>query len=391
MTSKLVLPTAGLLTLLTMTACGGEAPASESPPQTDTSTTSALEAASDKSDAKKLADLGSKLYFDTNLSNPAGQACASCHLPSSGYSDPDQQFATSQGAISWRFGNRNAPTALYAQFTPPFQFNPLRGHPYIGGQFGDGRAATLEDQAKAPFLNPLEMNNADAASVVSKIRAASYAKDFLKVFGATSLDNPDQAFASATQAIAAFERTPTFAPFTSKYDAFLAGKAKLTAQEQQGMDLFNDADKTNCGDCHASVGLAGNPPLFTDFTYANIGVPKNPLNPFYLMPAPYNPAGFGYVDLGLGGVLGLESENGKFRVPTLRNVALTAPYMHNGYFKDLRSVVVFYSTRDVASAHWPAPEVGENIDGTIGDLQLTDKEIDAIVAFLNTLTDGYTH
>lgn len=394
MTSKFWLPSAGLLTLLTMTACGGEPSASESPSsESGTTATAALDTAAP--DTATLPDgalqtlteeLGRRLYFDTNLSTPAGQSCASCHLPSAGFADPDHLSPTSQGAVRGRFGNRNAPSAAYAQFAPRFQFNPLRGHPFVGGQFWDGRANFLEDQAKAPFLNPLEMNNPDKASVVNKVRASTYAPLFRLVYGPAAFDDVDTAYDSVTQAIATFERTPTFAPFTSKYDFYLQGKAQLTAQELRGLALFNDPERAACSDCHVS---GGSKPLFTNFNYGNLGVPRNPRNAYYRMSPDYNPLAGDWVDHGLGGVLGLASEEGKFKVPTLRNVALTAPYMHNGYFTDLRSVVRFYNTRDVPEAGWPEPELNVNVDHSVGDIGLTDQEVDDMVAFLYTLTDGY--
>ena len=206
-------------------------------------------------------------------------------------------------------------------------------------------------------------------------------------------------------AIAAFERSPELAPFTSKYDAYLAGKARLAAAELRGLKLFEDEKKGNCAACHPSRrSQDGRPPLFTDFTYDNLGVPRHPGNPFYTQAKEHNPAGSGYVDLGLGAVVNKPSEHGKFKVPTLRNVDLTAPYMHNGYFTTLRAVVEFYNDRDVrrrckseateAEAQqarcWPAPEVAANVNrDEMGRLRLNDREIDDIVAFMRTLTDGY--
>jgi len=153
--------------------------------------------------------------------------------------------------------------------------------------------------------------------------------------------------------------------------------------------LFEDENKGLCAECHPSgPGPNQEPPLFTDFTYDNLGVPKNPENPYYYLPKSLNPDGEQFVDLGLGSIVEKLEENGKFRVPTLRNVAVTAPYMHNGVFKTLRQVVVFYNTRDVGP--WPAPEVPQNVNREeLGDLGLAEQEVDAIVAFLRTLTDGY--
>jgi cytochrome c peroxidase len=350
--------------------------------------------------------LGKRLFEDTNLSEPAGQACASCHDAAHAFTDPNQGKPTSQGVHPGLFGKRNTPTAAYAQFSPAFHYD-TGGGTYVGGQFLDGRASMLEDQAKKPFLNPAEMANLNQQAVVDKVRNASYAPLFKQVFGAGSLDNADQAYDRIVQAIAAFERTKTFAPFTSKFDYFLKGQAVLTAQEMSGMSLFTDPKKGNCVACHPIAPLAnGTPPLFTDFTYDNLGVPRNPDNLFYTQGVGFNPDGMNFVDQGLGGALGNAAQNGRFKVPTLRNIAVTAPYMHNGYFTDLHSVVQFYNDRDVRprcvdptwtrdadaqSQHcWPAPEVPETVNREeLGHLGLSDQEIDDIVAFLQTLTDGW--
>jgi cytochrome c peroxidase len=361
---------------------------------------------SDDSGQANLELLGQKLFEDVNLSEPAGQSCASCHDTAHAFTDPDQDQPTSEGVHPGLFGKRNTPTAAYAQFSPPFHFDNGQ-EIYIGGQFLDGRSSSLEEQAKVPFLNPVEMSNLNAKAVVDKVRNASYVPLFRRVFGANSLDDPHQAYEFIAQALAAFERTKTFAPFTSKFDYYLKGQAQLTDQEARGMALFTAENKGNCAACHPITPLAdGTPPLFTDFTYDNLGVPRNPDNRFYTQGVGFNPDGMNYVDLGLGGALGIPAENGKFKVPTLRNIALTAPYMHNGYFTDLRSVVAFYNDRDVRprcvdatwmrdaeaqSQHcWPAPEVPETVNNDeLGNLGLSDQEIDDIVAFLQTLTDGW--
>jgi cytochrome c peroxidase len=349
--------------------------------------------------------LGRQLFFDTSLSSPPGQSCATCHAPEQAFTDPDQRQPTSNGVNPNLFGSRNSPTAMYAAFSPAFHFDETEGL-YVGGQFLDGRAATLEEQAKQPFLNPLEMANPDRRSVVESVRKAPYARLFKRVFGATSLDDVDQAYERIAEAIAAFERTRGFNRFTSKYDYYLAGKARLTAQELRGLEVYEDPARGNCAACHPSRPAEdGTPPLFTDFTYDNLGVPKNPYNPFYGMPATFNPDGRRFIDRGLGTAVNLRSEDGKFKVPTLRNIALSAPYMHNGYFLTLRGVVEFYSTRDTRPACrkdftgeaealqrgcWPAPEVAENVNqDELGRLGLTEQEIDDLVAFMNTLTDGY--
>lgn len=317
--------------------------------------------------------LGKNLYFDENLSDPNGQACASCHLPSAGFADPDQNLPVSEGVIPGRFGGRNSPTASYAMFSPEFT---LKGG-ISGGQFWDGRAANLVEQAKGPFLNPVEMNNPDKATVVRDVQASAYAADFEAVYGLDAFADIELAYDNVADAIAEYEKSTEVNPFTSKYDLVQAGQASFTAQEQAGFALFTGKGK--CAHCH-SLGGGHNPDVFSDFSYHNIGVPKNteyPLDP--------NAA----TDLGLGGVLDDPKEYGKFKTSHLRNIADTAPYMHNGLLKTLKEVVHFYNTRDIPGM-WPPAEVPETIDGKfMGDLGLTDAEEDAIVSFMETMTDGY--
>jgi cytochrome c peroxidase len=354
----------------------------------------------------RKAALGKELFFDTNLSTPPGQACASCHDPKVFFTDPDNKEPTSEGIIEGRFGPRNAPTLMYNLPTPPFHFDKAEGL-FKGGQFVDGRARTTVDQAKGPSLSPIEMNNQNALEVVEKVRSASYANLFRRVYGNAALDNPAKAYNRIAEAIAAFERTPVFTPMTSKYDYYLQGKANFTAQERRGRLVFEAEDKGNCAACHPSRpdNNGAQRPLFTDFTYDNLGVPKNPANPFYQQAVEFNPLGYGYVDRGLGDHVQLPSENGKFKVPTLRNIAKTAPYMHNGYFKTLRGVVDFYNTRDVKprcksewtteqealrQGCWPAAEVASNVNhDELGKLGLSEQDVIDLLAFLETLTDGY--
>jgi cytochrome c peroxidase len=333
-------------------------------------------------------ELGKKLFFDKNLSTPVGQSCADCHTPEKGFADPNPDIPVSRGAHKDRFGNRNDLPAAYASFSPEFHYDANEGL-YVGGQFWDGRAADLVEQAKGPFLNPLEMANPDEKAVVDKVRRSEYANLFRDVFGAAAFIDSNEAYDMVAEAIAAYEKSRELNPFNSKYDFYLAGKVMLNEQERRGLELFEDEEKGNCAACHPSQpGADRTPPLFTDFTYDNLGVPKNPENPFYYLPEKLNPDGADFVDLGLGGVLEKPSEIGKFKVPSLRNVAKTGPYLHNGIFKNLRQVVVFYNTRDVGP--WPAPEVGVNVNrDELGDLGLSEQEIDDIVAFMHTLTDGY--
>lgn len=341
--------------------------------------------------------LGKTLFMDSNLSEPAGQSCASCHSFGAGLADPDQAEATSRGVDPSRFGSRNTPMAAYAAFTPEFHYDKEEAL-YVGGQFLDGRASSLEDQAKLPFFNELEMNNPDEVSLIKKIQESAYADLFKAVYGEKSLDDPKKAVDHVADAIAEFERTDAFAPFTSKFDYVQAGKAKFTQQEARGFDLFNAEDKGNCAACHPSEVDQGKV-LFTDFTYDNLGAPANPNNPFNTLDKSLNPDGKYFIDKGLGSgenkavaKKDLAAQVGKFRVPSLRNVAITPPYNHNGVFATLKEVIDFYNSRDVVGAVGfnNQPEITANINTEeLGDLKLTDQEVLDIVAFMETLTDGY--
>ncbi|MHB0867041.1 MAG: cytochrome-c peroxidase [Thermoleophilia bacterium] len=330
--------------------------------------------------------LGKQLFFDPNLSQPPGQSCMGCHHPAAGWADPVKESPTSEGNIPGLFGNRNSPSAAYASFSPDFHFDSAKAI-YVGGQFWDGRAKNVADQAKGPILNPLEMTAANKQSVMDVVKAGPYADLFRKVWGTRVFDDTETAYDDLALAIAEYEATSEVNSFSSKYDDVLRGTATLTDQEKLGLNLFNG--KAMCSNCHTiTADAASGKVLFTDFSYSNLGVPKNPENKYYTLDTKYNLNGKDYVDLGLGSELNKPSENGKFKVPSLRNVALTAPYMHNGYFTTLKGVVQFYNTRDLASANWPAPEVVENMDRqNLGDLKLTDSEIEDILSFLNTLSD----
>ena len=344
--------------------------------------------------------LGKNLFFDSNLSTPPGQSCAVCHGAQVGWTGPDEPInaggAVYEGAVADRFGNRKPPASAYAGDSPILHYDETAGA-WVGGMFWDGRATgwslgdPLAEQAKGPFLNPLEQNNASPQVVIDKVLASSYRDLFLELCRG---NDPVTRYNCIGRAIAAYERSTKVSEFTSKYDYWQKGQAKLTGQEQRGMELF--MDKAKCANCHV-------PPSFTDFTYDNLGVPKNPLNPFYDEPE-WNPDGANWVDAGLGGFLKevsyeppvYEAEWGKHKVPTLRNVDLrpskkfVKAYGHNGYFKSLEDIVHFYNTRDVPSAGWPPPEVAENVNTIeLGDLGLSRGEERAIVAFLKTLSDGY--
>ncbi len=341
-----------------------------------------------EADPAKVAVVGKLIFFDPGLSNPPGQSCSTCHSAERAFTDPDSNLPVSQGVHLDRVGSRNSPSASYASFSPEFHYEAGDGT-YAGGQFWDGRASTLEDQAKAPFLNPVEMANGSKEDVVAKLREAPYRDLFREAFGVDSLDDVDTAYDYMAAAIASFERTAELNRFTSKFDYYLRGMVDLNEQELNGLALFENPLKGNCSACHPSVVQDdGTFPLFTDFTYDNIGIPKNWDSPFLDLPIEFNPDGAGFIDRGLGAELDEPEQDGKFKVPTLRNLALTAPYGHNGYFTNLRDVVDFYNTRDVDD--WPDPEVPENLNtDELGDLGLTGQEVDDIVAFLQTLTDGF--
>jgi cytochrome c peroxidase len=337
--------------------------------------------------------LGKMIFFDEGLSTPPGVSCATCHSPAQGFADPRVEFPTSRGSIPTRFGSRNSPTVAYASFSPTFRFlegmGPDRMGVWAGGQNWDGVASTLADQAKRPFLSPLEMNDPSEAFVVLKVRQSPYAHLFWRVCG-DAADVP-AAYGCIAEAIAAYEASREVNSFSSKYDAFLSGAAQLTDQESRGLALFEG--KAACARCHPSRPSAdGKPPMFTSRHHANVGVPRNPANPFYGLPPFFNPDGDAYRDPGTGGVVGDAAHLGRFKIPTLRNVAVTPPYGHNGVFPDLGAVVHFYNTRDVPGAGWPAPEW--DLPSVIrmfglGSLGLTPDEEADVVAFLGTLTDGW--
>ncbi|MEN8258814.1 MAG: cytochrome c peroxidase [Thermodesulfobacteriota bacterium] len=340
--------------------------------------------------------LGDFLYNDLALSEPAGQGCVSCHDPNFGFADPDQHLPVSEGVIPGRFGSRNSPSAAYALFFPEFT---LKGG-IQGGQFWDGRALNLAEQAKGPFLNPVEMNNTSRAEVISKIAFRPYELLFEQVCGPNAFDpaNVDTSYNCMADAIAAFEMTFIFREFSSKFDAVEAGLVEFTAQEDQGRALFSGRGK--CGHCHPAKAGGNKPVVFTDFKFHNIGIPSNQ----EVLRLIDNPT---FVDLGLGGRedISLPKEFGRFKTTHLRDVELTPPYMHNGVLATLKQVVHFYNTRDVLAECdpalgsddpgfgidcWPAPEVPDNLDSSfVGDLGLTDAEEDAIVAYMLTFTDGY--
>ena len=197
---------------------------------------------------RELAQLGEQIFDDPGLSEPPGLACASCHDPARGFADP-RGGAVSAGAPPGAVGFRNAPSLAYAMFTPPFS----AAGP-VGGLNRDGRAATFVDQAVRPLLNPAEMANPDAATLMNKVAAAPYAEDFRRIFGADVFSDPERAFGHLREALSAYEQTDEFRRFDSKYDFVQRGEAQFTPQEAQGFALFNDPEKGNCAACHPAGG-----------------------------------------------------------------------------------------------------------------------------------------
>lgn len=355
-------------------------------------------------DISSIERLGEALYFDTSLSKNRSQSCASCHNPEAGFVDPlpnKAGRAVSIGDDGHSLGDRNAPTAAYARFSPAFGPSTKPGI-LRGGQFHDGRAASLEEQAGGPPLNPIEMGMPDKASVVARLKEKpAYVAAFTTLFGPGVFDKPETAYAAMTRAIAAFERTDAFAPFDSKYDRSLRGEYQLTEQEELGRVLFFSSQFTNCSLCHKLNSQAGSPSeTFSNYEFHNIGVPAN------TAARAVNGVKPGTVDTGLTQNPAVKDKRqaGRFKTPTLRNIAVTGPYMHNGVFTDLRTVVLFYNKYNSLNPErlinpetgkpFAPPEVPRNL--SLKELEtgpaLDDKRIDALVAFLNTLTDRrYEH
>jgi cytochrome c peroxidase len=357
-----------------------------------------------------LEQLGKSLFFDTQLSLNDNQSCSSCHGPAWGFTGPipatNAGGSVYEGSVSGQFGNRKPPSAAYATFSP-ILYMDKKGL-WVGGNFWDGRATgeklgnPAADQAQGPFLNNKEQALPSVEAVIQKLKDSKnpdYQTLFDQVWGIdiTDPDNTQEVFDDVALSISAYEASFEVNAFTSKFDYARKGMAKLTKEEQIGFALFNG--KANCNNCHIDNGQG---PLFTDFTFDNLGVPKNPDNPVYN----YDP---GFVDYGLGGYLESQgysadiytTELGKEKVPTLRNVDRRVEdgikaYGHNGYFKSLEEIVHFYNTRDVEGAGWdgvpwPAPEVAQNVNkDELGNLGLSSEEEAAIVAFLKTLSDGYS-
>lgn len=314
--------------------------------------------------------IGRHLYQDKDLSWDGTQSCATCHNRSAGFADPTnnrdpENVMNSLGDDGYSRGGRNAPTSAYCGYSPVLTQNP--DGEWVGGMFWDGRATgytlgdPLAEQAQGPPLNPVEMNMPSVESIVARVESSDYAPLLISYFNDPNFFNsPQSAFDDIARMIAAYERSAELNRFSSHFD-----KGNLTTAEQRGLTAFK---KAKCDACH-SLEIPENAPgpLFTSYGYANIGVPMNVL---------VNTE----TDLGLGNVVGSE-QNGKFKIPTLRNVAKTAPYSHNGYFATLEGMVRFHLDRGGL-----IPDVEDNLVDPVL-VELNEQEITDIVAFLNALTD----
>jgi cytochrome c peroxidase len=381
-------------TALLLAACGGggTAPSASAPEAVELSAAAAL---------------GEKIFHDPSLSASGRQSCASCHDAAFGHSPPNDLAAQFGGANLDLQGMRKAPGIRYLAANTPFFF-AADGTP-TGGFFWDGRARTFAEQATEPFINPFEMANADKAAVVAKLSATPYAAEFRKLYGDDIFSDVEGAYLRLSLAVQQYEREDVeFNAYSSKYDAFLRGSAPLSEQEMRGLALYNSPTKGNCAGCHPSArGADGTPPLFTDFTYDNLGLPRNPALSRNADPT--------YFDLGLcqrADMAGRTDLCGAFKVPTLRNVALRQAFFHNGRFKTLKDALTFYVQRDtnpekfypldgngaLAKFNDLPPEFRANVNTnevpynrSLGDEPaLSDAEIDDVIAFLKTLSDGYT-
>ena len=370
--------------------------------------------------------LGESLFFDKNLSKTRNTSCATCHDPEHAFVDArfleankDQAVfidgALSVGDDGFSLGGANAPTAAYAQISPDFSITK-NGIP-IGGQFHNGRAATLKDQAMGPPLDGAEMQMPDRASVVERIKENPlYIKAFKSLYGENIFDDTNASYEAMGEAIGKFEKTKEFAPFDSKYDRFLECRANgggtndclkadnWTELEQLGESLFFSNQNTNCKQCHQlknDLDLQGE--TFTNYEYENIGTPKN----LKALQARVDVGSANSADVTDHGVREAypevnTSKDGAVRVPTLRNVAITGPYMHNGVFKDLKTVLEFYDhkggtnrrliNRETGKA-WGEADVPATINTTLLQMpELNDRKVEALEAFLKTLTDKrYEH
>ncbi|HLO94141.1 MAG TPA: cytochrome c peroxidase [Burkholderiaceae bacterium] len=389
---SLVLPACAFVALAALSSCGGGGGSGD-------------DGGGPAPDAAALArarvQLGERLFKDRNLSGSGRMSCATCHDPAFLHGPANAQAVQVGGAFETEFGLRAAPSLRYLDAVPAFSLGDGSLAALRGGLMADGRAASLEAQARLPLLNPLEMDNGSVAILAAKLRRAAYAPLFVQVFGETPDD--ELKVTQAAQALAAFQREDAqFHPYDSKYDRVLQRQEQLSAPEQRGLQLFRDPAKGNCMSFHEIGTDSGRPPHFTNFGYAVLGVPRNPD-----LPSNRDPGQF---DLGLCGPqrqdLAVPAFCGAFRTPKLRNVAQRPVFFHNGRFNSLRQVLEFYNTRDSDPARWyprvdgvvqrfddlPPPLRGNvNTQAPFGSAtpRMSPADLQDLLCFLETLSDGH--
>jgi cytochrome c peroxidase len=390
-----------------------------------------------------VAQLGKLIFFDASLSGSGKQSCASCHSPQYGYNPPNKLTVQPGGADMKSLGERPPLSLAYLYRQQPFSIGPdtapddvtvnlnalaasSSGHARAqksagaaappamvpqGGLFWDGRADSLQRQAFFPALDPAEMANTSVSTLATALARPPYRQQFMQLFGPAIVNDPDRLVSEAMFALVRYQlEDPSFHPFTSKYDAWLQGKATLSAAEMRGLKAFNDPQKGNCAACHLSqVSADGLPPLFTDTQYEALGVPRNPH-----LAANKDPEHF---DLGLCGPIrkDLASQKqycGMFLTPTLRNVDRRSVFFHNGAYTTLKQVMDFYNLRSVQpekiyprdasgklalyndipeALHGNVDTKDAPFDRKVGDKPaMSNLDIQDIIAFVHTLDDGYT-
>jgi len=358
-------------------------------------------------DNPELVALGKKIFFDVRLSEPPGTSCSSCHDPARAFSGAHgSNLGVPLGSRPRHFGRRSAPSVLYMRYVPKFHYFEDDEAPQSqprGGYFWDGRVDSLVELVKEPLFNPDEMNAGTAALIASKLAQAPYAQEFRAALGNAS--GTGAVMHELGIALEAYLKSDEMTPASSKYDAYVRGQATLTEQERHGLELFKDRRKGACSGCHRLQETSTNPgeSMFTDYGYDAVAWPRN-----RALPANRNAD---YFDLGLcerqgGAVLSSEQQwCSSFRTPSLRNVAVRESFGHNGVYKKLRDVVVFYALRAVAPTRiYPDGQKFDDVPAKYRDNvnvfapiynqregappPLSDDDIDAIVAFLGTLTDA---
>lgn len=366
-----------------------------------------------------MAALGKKIFFDRTISASGKMACATCHDPAFAYGPPNglavqyggpqRKSAGFRAVPSLRYILNHVPVWSHVRATNPIERLTETDEVPAGGYTWDGRYNTLRDQAMLPLFAPVEMANRDAKTLAERLSRAAYADEFRTLFGRGIFANPALAVRWGTEALEAFElEDPSFQPYSSKFDQWLDGKAELTEQELRGKKLFDDPNGGNCATCHIDeVGANGAHPLFTDFQFEAVGVPRNPEIPFNHDPH--------YYDLGLCGPYRTDAAShdasycGLFRTPTLRNAAMRHVFFHNGRFHSLREVLVFYVERDTNPEKWYPrgadgkveefddlpPQDRANVDTMDAPLNRkrgeapawNNEQINDVLAFLRTLVD----